>query len=86
VLIGSYFKGNLFVYDVARERVIGRLFLGRRLRWVQVDGENHKWYATSAVGGLQIDPDVAFPNAGPRNLKPELPLGAFAPVGSEQAE
>ena len=60
VLITSYFRGNLYVYDTIRKQVIGKLFLGTRLRWVEVDKENEKWYATSSAGGFEISPDVAF--------------------------
>jgi hypothetical protein len=61
VLVGSYFRGNLFVVDARDSRVIGRLFLGPRLRWVEVDRERGTWTATTSVGGFAIDPDAAFP-------------------------
>jgi len=63
LLIGSYFKGRLFVYDVDRKKVIGHLFLGSRLRWVHVDAENRNWYAATSVGGFEISPDEAFSKA-----------------------
>ena len=60
LLVSSYFRGNLFVYDVDQKRMLGKLSLGKRLRWVEVDAENGKWYATSASGGFAIDPELAF--------------------------
>jgi hypothetical protein len=60
LLVGNYFRGDLIVYDPARGRVIGRIFLGRRLRWIEIDQENGSWYATTAVGGFKILPDEAL--------------------------
>lgn len=57
VLIGSYFRGNLFVYSPERDEVVATVFLGPRLRWVQVDAETGRWYATSSAGGFEIDPE-----------------------------
>jgi hypothetical protein len=60
LLVGNYFKGTLTVFDVENRRIVGSIFLGDRLRWVQVDPESGKWYATTSVGGFEIDPDQAF--------------------------
>jgi len=60
VLLSSFYEGRLFVYDPARGEVLGSLFLGKRVRWVETDSENGKWYATSSAGGFEIDPEVAF--------------------------
>jgi len=65
VLIANYFQGTLQAYDVTRKRIVGSLFLGTRLRWVDVDPESGKWYASSSVGGFEIDPCRAFPEARP---------------------
>jgi hypothetical protein len=61
VLIGSYFRGRLFVYDVDRREMRGPLFLGKRLRWVEVDAERGVWTTATAAGGFEIAPDLAFP-------------------------
>lgn len=68
VLVSSYFRGNLFVYSPAQSKVIGKIFLGPRLRWVQVDAESGQWYATSAVGGFAVDPEKALGNALPPRI------------------
>ena len=60
VLIGGYFSGTLYAYDPDRARLVGSLFFGKRLRWVQVDRENGKWYVATSVGGFEIDPNRAF--------------------------
>ncbi len=60
VLIGSYFRGRLFVYDVERRALLGPLFLGKRLRWVEVDAERGVWTTATAAGGFEIDPDKAY--------------------------
>jgi len=62
VVIGNYFRGLLHVYDLDKKRILGPLFLGSRLRWVEVDSSNDRWYATSSVGGFEITPDRAFPS------------------------
>ena len=62
LLVSSYFKGRLFVYDVGRERLLGSIFLGKRLRWVHIDAENGKWYAATAAGGFEISPEETFPH------------------------
>ena len=58
-LIGSYFRGRLFALDVDRGRVLGPVFLGRRLRWVQVNDDG-TYTAPTSSGGFVIDPDAAF--------------------------
>jgi hypothetical protein len=68
VLISSYFRGNLFVYSPERGEVVGKIFLGPRLRWVQVDAESGQWYATSAAGGFAVDPEKALGNVPPPRI------------------
>jgi len=62
LLIGGYFAGELYVYDVDRQTMVGRLFLGVRLRWVAVDADDGKWYVSTSVGGFCITPEEAFPS------------------------
>ncbi len=60
LLVGNYFKGVLTAYDPVARCAIGKIFLGDRLRWTQVDPVSGKYYAASSVGGFEIDPDKAF--------------------------
>jgi len=61
VLLANYFRGTLHVYDVTRKRITGSVFLGTRLRWVDIDPASGNWYVSSSAGGFEIDPAEAFP-------------------------
>lgn len=65
LLIGGYFAGELYVYDVDRRAMVGSLFLGMRIRWVAVDADDGKWYVTTSVGGFCVTPEEAFPARPP---------------------
>jgi len=60
LLVSSYYQGQLIVYQPRKHRFVGRINLGKRVRWVEIDPENYKWYVTSSVGGFEIDPERAF--------------------------
>jgi len=60
LIIGNFFSGHLLIYDVDGGIPIGKLFLGKLVRWVEVDQKNHKWYANSSSGGFEIAPDLAL--------------------------
>ncbi len=76
VLISGYISGRLFVYDARQQTIAGSLFLGPRLRWINVDVRSGRWYATSSVGGFEIDPNAAFPSASraPADSLPASPV------------
>jgi len=57
LLAASHFVGRILAYDVDRQVVAGSLFLGKRVRWIDVDDQNGKWCVTSSVGGFGIDPE-----------------------------
>ncbi|HPQ68339.1 MAG TPA: hypothetical protein PKW95_04380 [bacterium] len=59
-LVGNYFKGILHVIDSRTLTEIGRLYLGPRLRWVQIDEQTGEWYCTSGAGGFRIIPEKAL--------------------------
>jgi len=62
---GNLFSGHLRVYDVDAGRLIGKLFLGKLVRWVEVNRKNGLWYSNSSAGGFEIDPELAL--TGPRD-------------------
>ncbi len=61
LLAAGHYSGYEFVYDIDRQEIVDKLFLGKRVRWVCVDAISGKWQATSSIGGFEIDPKIAFP-------------------------
>lgn len=61
LLIGGGFSaGLLLLYDVDNGTWAGKIFLGKLVRWVEVDQGERKWYANSSAGGFEIDPDLVL--------------------------
>jgi len=71
LIAGNFFNGDLLVYDADTKQLIGKLFLGKQVRWVEVVPENGKWYVNSSAGGFEIEPDMAFA-PGPPHTRARL--------------